>query len=183
MEPGKEAYANKQIGNPEVPSWSGQKQKFQQNLARAVFQAAYAKFTERPKAKVPWGLLIKSPLEYLDKWSIPDGLTMKDPSKWTKAYLLLLWNHWHSLEGEDKEDAPLGIWFDRKGKTSSKKKVYMSPGDDSEASVGPSREVGGSNSEWETGGVPKRGEVAPGRAEDDTPQVLLDMPARTESNF
>ncbi|KAI6037862.1 hypothetical protein EDC04DRAFT_2604519 [Pisolithus marmoratus] len=30
--------------------------------------------------------------------------------------------------------------------------------------------VGGSDSEWETGGVPKRGEVAPGRAEDDTPQ-------------
>ncbi|KAI5987924.1 hypothetical protein EDC04DRAFT_2912705 [Pisolithus marmoratus] len=146
-------------GNPQVPSWSGQKLKVQQNLARAVFQAAYAKFTERPKAKVPWGLLIKSPLEYLDKESIPDGFTMKDPSKWTKADLQLLWTHWHSLEGEDKvivsfincrkEDAPLALWSDRKGKASSKKKVYMSPGDDSEAS---------------------RGEVAPGRAEDDTPQ-------------
>ncbi|KAI6014703.1 hypothetical protein EDC04DRAFT_2608941 [Pisolithus marmoratus] len=171
-------------GNPEVPSWSGQKLKVQQNLARAVFQAAYgtniAKFTERPKAKVPWGLLIKSPLEYLDKESIPDGFTMKDPSKWTKADLQLLWTHWHSLEGEDKvivsfincrkEDAPLALWSDRKGKASSKKKVYMSPGDDSEASVGPMGMVGGSDSEWETGGVPKRGEVAPGRAKDDTPQ-------------
>ncbi|KAI5986540.1 hypothetical protein EDC04DRAFT_2615070 [Pisolithus marmoratus] len=171
-------------GNPEVPSWSGQKLKVQQNLARAVFQAAYgtniAKFTERPKAKVPWGLLIKSPLEYLDKESIPDGFTMKDPSKWTKADLWLLWTHWHSLEGGDKvivsfincrkEDAPLALRSDRKGKASSKKKVYMSPGDDSEASVGPMGMVGGSDSKQETGGVPKRGEVAPGRAKDDTPQ-------------
>ncbi|KAI5984380.1 hypothetical protein EDC04DRAFT_2615764 [Pisolithus marmoratus] len=69
-----------------------------------------------------------------------------------------------------KEDAPLALRSDRKGKASSKKKVYMSPGDDSEASVGPMGMVGGSDSEWETGGVPKRGEVAPGRAEDDTPQ-------------
>ncbi|KAI6021978.1 hypothetical protein EDC04DRAFT_2607094 [Pisolithus marmoratus] len=28
-------------GNPEVPTWAGQKLKVQQNLARAVFQAAY----------------------------------------------------------------------------------------------------------------------------------------------
>ncbi|KAI6105970.1 hypothetical protein EDD16DRAFT_1524303 [Pisolithus croceorrhizus] len=105
-------------GNPEVPPWTGQKLKVQQNLARAVFQAAYAKFTQKPKAKVPWGLLIKSPLEYLDSESIPDGFVMKDPSKWTKADMRLLWNHWHSLEGQDKvivtfikckkEDLPLG---------------------------------------------------------------------------
>ncbi|KAI5982070.1 hypothetical protein EDC04DRAFT_2616956 [Pisolithus marmoratus] len=168
-----------EAGNPEVPTWSGQKLKVQQNLARAVFQAAYAKFTKKPKAKVPWGLLIKSPLEYLDKESIPDGFTIKDPSKWTKAELLLLWNHWHSLEGEDKvivsfikcrkEDAPLEIQFDRKGKASSKKRVWMSPGDDSEADVGPTGVTVSSDSEQETGRVPKRGEVAPGRAEDDTP--------------
>ncbi|KAI6097048.1 hypothetical protein F5141DRAFT_1220291 [Pisolithus sp. B1] len=53
-------------GNLELPTWGGQKLKVQQNLARAVFQAAYAKFTKKPKAKVPWGLLIKSPMEYLD---------------------------------------------------------------------------------------------------------------------
>ncbi|KAI6040067.1 hypothetical protein EDC04DRAFT_2602805 [Pisolithus marmoratus] len=139
-----------------------------------------AKFTEKPKAKVPWGLLIKSPLEYLDKESIPDGFTIKDPSKWTKAELLLLWNHWHSLEGEDKvivsfikcrkEDAPLEIQFDRKGKASSKKRVWMSPGDDSEADVGPTGVTVSSDSEQETGRVPKRGEVAPGRAEDDPSQ-------------
>ncbi|KAI6039577.1 hypothetical protein EDC04DRAFT_2895094 [Pisolithus marmoratus] len=132
-------------GNPEVPSWSGQKLKVQQNLARAVFQAAYAKFTGRPKAKVPWGLLIKSPLEYLDKESIPDGFTMKDPSKWTKADILLLWNHWHSLEGEDK------VIFDKKGKASAKKR-WMSPGDDSEADGGPTGVIGGSDLEQETDG-------------------------------
>ncbi|KAI6034672.1 hypothetical protein PISMIDRAFT_17556 [Pisolithus microcarpus 441] len=31
-------------GNPEVPPWTGQKLKVQQNLARAVFQAAYGGF-------------------------------------------------------------------------------------------------------------------------------------------
>ncbi|KAI6115867.1 hypothetical protein F5141DRAFT_1062071 [Pisolithus sp. B1] len=91
-------------GNPEVPTWGGQKLKVQQNLARAVFQAAYAKFTKKPKAKVPWGLLIKSPMEYLDSESIPEGFTMKDPSKWTKADLGLLWDHWQSLEGEVKKE-------------------------------------------------------------------------------
>ncbi|KAI6140689.1 hypothetical protein EDD17DRAFT_1770014 [Pisolithus thermaeus] len=104
-------------GNPEVPTWGGQKLKVQQNLVRAVFQAAYAKFTKKPKAKVPWSLLIKSPMEYLDSESIPEGFTMKDPSKWTKADLGLLWDHWQSLEAEEKvivsfidckkEDAPL----------------------------------------------------------------------------
>ncbi|KAI6013015.1 hypothetical protein EDC04DRAFT_2609412 [Pisolithus marmoratus] len=175
-------------GNPEVPSWSGQKLKvhlwwvlgWNVDVMWLVEGTNIAKFTERPKAKVPWGLLIKSPLEYLDKESIPDGFTMKDPSKWTKADSQLLWTHWHSLEGEDKvivsfincrkEDAPLAFWSDRKGKASSKKKVYMSPGDDSEASVGPMGMVGGSDSKQETGGVPKRGEVVPGRAKDDTPQ-------------
>ncbi|KAI6135946.1 hypothetical protein F5141DRAFT_1208295 [Pisolithus sp. B1] len=80
-------------GNPEVPTWGGQKLKVQQSLARAVFQAAYAKFIKMPEAKVPWGLLIKSPMEYLDSESIPEGFTMKDPSKWTKADLGLLWDH------------------------------------------------------------------------------------------
>ncbi|KAI6039281.1 hypothetical protein EDC04DRAFT_2603270 [Pisolithus marmoratus] len=66
-----------EVGNPEMPTWSGQKLKVQQNLARAVFQAAYVwgivKFTKKPKAKVPLGLLIKSPMEYLDSQSIPEG--------------------------------------------------------------------------------------------------------------
>ncbi|KAI6040016.1 hypothetical protein EDC04DRAFT_2602761 [Pisolithus marmoratus] len=81
-------------GNPEMPTWAGQKLKVQQNLARAVFQAAYAKFTKKPKARVPWGLLIESPMEYLDSQSIPEGFTMKDPSKWTKADLGLLKQLW-----------------------------------------------------------------------------------------
>ncbi|KAI6169190.1 hypothetical protein EDD17DRAFT_1749698 [Pisolithus thermaeus] len=76
-------------GNPQMPTWAGQKLKVQQRLARAVFQAAYARFTKKPKAKVPWGLLIKSP----DSQSIPEGLTMKDASKWTKADLGMLWGH------------------------------------------------------------------------------------------
>ncbi|KAI6144498.1 hypothetical protein EDD17DRAFT_1768482 [Pisolithus thermaeus] len=111
-------------GNPEVPTWGGQKLNVQQNLARAVFQAAYAKFTKKPKAKVLWGLLIKSPMKYLDTESIPEGFTMKDPSKWTKADLGLLQDHWQSLEAQDevivsfidckKEDAPLSRQFDRK---------------------------------------------------------------------
>ncbi|KAI6035871.1 hypothetical protein EDC04DRAFT_2604781 [Pisolithus marmoratus] len=70
-------------GNPEMPTWSGQKLKVQQNLARAVFQAAYvwgiAKFTKKPKAKVPWGLLIKFPMEYLDLQSIPEGQFERRP--------------------------------------------------------------------------------------------------------
>ncbi|KAI6095188.1 hypothetical protein F5141DRAFT_1222263 [Pisolithus sp. B1] len=133
-------------GNPEVPTWGGQKLKVQQNLARAVFQAAYAKFTKKPKAKVPWGLLIKSPMEYLDSESIPEGFTMKDPSKWTKADLGLLWDHWQSLEAEEKvivsfidckkEDAPLSRQFDRKVVGSSKKRVWVTVDDDSEAEVG-----------------------------------------------
>ncbi|KAI6158875.1 hypothetical protein EDD17DRAFT_1511678 [Pisolithus thermaeus] len=93
-------------GNPQMPTWAGQKLKVQQNLVRAVFQAAYvwdiAKFTKKPKAKVPWGLLIKSPMEYIDSQSIPEGFTMKDPSKWTKADLGMLWGHWGTLEAEEK---------------------------------------------------------------------------------
>ncbi|KAI6136014.1 hypothetical protein F5141DRAFT_1226103 [Pisolithus sp. B1] len=127
-------------GNPEVPTWGGQKLKVQQNLARAVFQAAYAKFTKKPKAKVPWGLLIKSPMEYLDSESIPEGFTMKDPSKWSKADLGLLWDHWQSLEAEEKvivsfidckkEGAPLSRQFDRKVVGSSKKRVWVTVDDD-----------------------------------------------------
>ncbi|KAI6008182.1 hypothetical protein F5J12DRAFT_892186 [Pisolithus orientalis] len=150
-------------GNPQVPAFTGQKLKAQQSLARAVFQAAYAKFTRKPKAKVPWGLLIKSPLEYLDSTSIPDGFVMKDPSKWTKADLRLLWNHWHSLENEDKvitsfinckkDDKPLGRPFHQK--TSRKKRVWVSPDDDNEAGGEPSGVAGASDSEaeLETGGV------------------------------
>ncbi|KAI6137271.1 hypothetical protein F5141DRAFT_1060132 [Pisolithus sp. B1] len=134
-------------GNPELPARGGQKLKVQQNLARAVFQAAYAKFTKKPKAKVPWGLLIKSPTEYLDSESIPEGFTMKDPSKWTKADLGLLWDHWQSLEAEEKvivsftdckkEDAPLSRQFDRKVVGSSKKRVWVTVEDDSEADFNP----------------------------------------------
>ncbi|KAI6046732.1 hypothetical protein EDC04DRAFT_2887576 [Pisolithus marmoratus] len=115
-------------GNPEMPTWLGQKLKVQQNLARAVFQAAYvwgiAKFTKKPKARVPWGLLIESPMEYLDSQSIPEGFMMTDPSKWTKADLELLWDHWQTLETEEKvivssigckkEDVPLSRQFDRR---------------------------------------------------------------------
>ncbi|KAI6112737.1 hypothetical protein F5141DRAFT_1214031 [Pisolithus sp. B1] len=71
---------------------------------------------------------------------------MKDPSKWTKADLGLLWDHWQSLEGEEKvivsfidckkEDAPLSRQFDRKVVGSSKKRVWVTVDDDSEAEVG-----------------------------------------------
>ncbi|KAI6011054.1 hypothetical protein EDC04DRAFT_2610069 [Pisolithus marmoratus] len=138
-------------GNPEMPTWVGQKLKVQQNLARAVFQAAYvwgiAKFTKKPKARVPWGLLIESPMEYLDSQSIPEGFTMKDPSKWTKADLGLLWDHWQTLEAEEKvivsfisckkEDVPLSRQFDRRPVAgSSKKREWVDPEDDSEEEVG-----------------------------------------------
>ncbi|KAI6041725.1 hypothetical protein EDC04DRAFT_2601507 [Pisolithus marmoratus] len=138
-------------GNPEMLTWARQKLKVQQNLARAVFQAAYvwgiAKFTKKPKAMVPWGLLIKSPMEYLDSQSIPERFMMKDPSKWTKADLGLLWDHWQSLEAEEKvivsfngckkEDVPLSRQFDRRPVAgSSKKREWMDPEDDSEEEVG-----------------------------------------------
>ncbi|KAI6109039.1 hypothetical protein EDD16DRAFT_1522683 [Pisolithus croceorrhizus] len=153
-------------GNPEVPTWGGQKLKVQQNLARAVFQAAYvwdtAKFTKKSKAKVPWGLLIKSPMEHLDSESIPEGFTMKDPSKWTKAELGLLWDHWRSLEGEvkvilsfidcKKEDAPLSRQFDRKVIGSSKKRVWVTVDDNSEAEVGGAGILGPSVTQHSVGG-------------------------------
>ncbi|KAI6133009.1 hypothetical protein EV401DRAFT_2065095 [Pisolithus croceorrhizus] len=160
-------------GNPEVPTWGGQKLKAatgdqgdsnsnKQNLARAVFQAAYAKFTKKPKAKVPWVLLIKSPMEYLDPESIPEGFTMKDPSKWTKADLGLLWDHWQSLEAEEKvivsfidckkEDAPLSRQFDRKVVGSSKKRVWVTVEDDSEAEVGGAGIPGPSVTQHSVGG-------------------------------
>ncbi|KAI6025634.1 hypothetical protein F5J12DRAFT_889524 [Pisolithus orientalis] len=133
-------------GNPLVPPLTGQELKVQQSLARAVFQAAYAKFTGKAKAKISWGLLIKSPSEYLDSYSIPEGFVMKDPSKWTKAGLRLLWNHWHSLEDDDKvivafikckkDDEPLGRPFVQK--YASKKSVWPSGvagASDSEAEV------------------------------------------------
>ncbi|KAI6167643.1 hypothetical protein EDD17DRAFT_1750996 [Pisolithus thermaeus] len=149
-------------GNPELPTWGGQKLKVQQNLARAVFQAAYAKFTKKPKAKVPWGLLIKSPMKYLDPESIPEGFTMKDPSKWTKADLRLLWDQWQSLEAQDKvivsfidckkEDAPLCRQFDRKVVGSSKKRVWVTVDDDSEAEVGGAGIPGPSVTQHSVGG-------------------------------
>ncbi|KAI6038355.1 hypothetical protein EDC04DRAFT_2604080 [Pisolithus marmoratus] len=138
-------------GNPEMPTWVGQKLKVQQNLARAVFQAAYvwgiAKFMKKPKARFPWGLLIESPMEYLDSQSIPEGFMMKDPSKWTKDDLRLLWDHWQTLEEEEKvivsfisckkEDAPLSRQFDRRPVAgSSKKRQWVDPEDDSEEEVG-----------------------------------------------
>ncbi|KAI6115877.1 hypothetical protein F5141DRAFT_1212464 [Pisolithus sp. B1] len=139
-----------------------EKLKVQQNLARAVFQAAYAKFTKKPKAKVPWGLLIKSPMEYLDSESIPEGFTMKDPSKWTKADLGLLWDHWQSLEGEvkvivsfidcKKEDTPLSRQFDRKVVGSSKNRVWVTVDDDSEAEVGGAGIPGPSVTQHSVGG-------------------------------
>ncbi|KAI6106563.1 hypothetical protein EV401DRAFT_1892489 [Pisolithus croceorrhizus] len=80
-------------GNPQMPTWAGQKLKVQQNLARAVFHTAYggsqlvwaqpgievwgiAKFTQKPKAKVPWSFLIKSPMEYLDQISYLKSLSI-----------------------------------------------------------------------------------------------------------
>ncbi|KIK27335.1 hypothetical protein PISMIDRAFT_8182 [Pisolithus microcarpus 441] len=130
-------------GNLEMPTWAGQKLKVQQNLARAVFQAAYAKFMKKPKAKVPWGLLIKSPMEYLDSQSIPEGFMMKDPSKWTKADLGLLWGHWGTLEAEEKFDRrPVG--------GSSKKREWVEPEDDSE------EEVGGAGMQCSDAGPPRK---------------------------
>ncbi|KAI6010228.1 hypothetical protein EDC04DRAFT_2906089 [Pisolithus marmoratus] len=167
-------------GNPEVPTWAGQKLKVQQNLARSVFQAAYAKFTKKPKAKVPWGLLIKSPMEYLDSESIPEGFTMKDPSKWTKADLGLLWDHWQSQEAEEKmivsfidckmEDAPLQRQFDRQVPSSSKKKPWVDVEDDSEAEAGGGGVAEPSDQNMDLGEVQKRGLVHDVDVRDQTPE-------------
>ncbi|KAI6095571.1 hypothetical protein F5141DRAFT_1221719 [Pisolithus sp. B1] len=71
----------------------------QENLARAVLQAAYV----HEEAQGQGSLGVADKVEYLDSESIPEGFTMKDPSKWTKADLGLLWDHWQSLEAEEKE--------------------------------------------------------------------------------
>ncbi|KAI5987004.1 hypothetical protein EDC04DRAFT_2913146 [Pisolithus marmoratus] len=167
-------------GNPEVPTWAGKKLKVQQNLARAVFQAAYAKFTKKPKAKVPWGLLIKSPMEYLDSESIPEGFMMKDPSKWTKVDLGLLWDHWQSQEAEEKvivsfihckkEDAPFQRQFDRQVPSSSKKKPWVDVEDDSEAEAGGGGVAGSSDQNMDLGEVQKRGLVHDVDVRDQTPE-------------
>ncbi|KAI6043296.1 hypothetical protein EDC04DRAFT_2891143 [Pisolithus marmoratus] len=139
------------------------KLKVQQNLARAVFQAAYVgQVHEEAQAQGSLGLVIESPMEYLDSQSIAEGFTMKDPSKWTKADLGLLWDHWQTLEAEEKvivsfigckkEDVPLSRQFDRRPVAgSSKKREWMDPEDDSEEEVG---EVG-----VHSGQMMKRGEV------------------------
>ncbi|KAI6008062.1 hypothetical protein EDC04DRAFT_2907292 [Pisolithus marmoratus] len=67
-----------------------------------------------------------------------------------------------------KEDAPVHLQFEKKGKASAKKR-WMSPGDDSEVDGGPTGVIGGSDSEQETVGSLKRGEVSPGRSGDDSP--------------
>ncbi|KAI6029511.1 hypothetical protein BKA83DRAFT_11242 [Pisolithus microcarpus] len=85
-------------------------------------------------------------MEYLNSQSIPEGFTMKDPSKWTKADLGLLWDHWQTLEVEEKvivsfvgckkEDVPLSRQFDKRPiARSSKKREWMDPEDDSEEEV------------------------------------------------
>ncbi|KAI6039494.1 hypothetical protein EDC04DRAFT_2895149 [Pisolithus marmoratus] len=108
--------------NPEMPTWSRQKLKVQQNLARAVFQAAYAKFMKKPKARVPWGLLIESPMEYLDSQSIPREAEEKVIVSFISC---------------KKEDAPLSRQFDRRPVAgSSKKREWMDTEDDSEEEVG-----------------------------------------------
>ncbi|KAI6102120.1 hypothetical protein F5141DRAFT_1065631 [Pisolithus sp. B1] len=147
-------------GNPEVPTSGGQKLKVQQNLARAVFQAAYVHKEAQGQGSL--GLLIKSPMEYLDPESIPEGFTMKDPSKWTKADLGLLWDHWQTLEAEEKvivsfidckkEDAPLSRQFYRKVVGSSKKRVWVTVDDDSEAEVGGAGIPGPSVTQHSVGG-------------------------------
>ncbi|KAI6103048.1 hypothetical protein EDD16DRAFT_1715729 [Pisolithus croceorrhizus] len=71
----------------------------QENLARAVLQAAYV----HEEAQGQGSLGVADKVEYLDSESIPEGFTMKDPSKWTKADLGLLWDHWQSLEAEEKK--------------------------------------------------------------------------------
>ncbi|KAI5997744.1 hypothetical protein EDC04DRAFT_2909548 [Pisolithus marmoratus] len=134
-----------------------------ENLARAVFQAAYAKFTKKPKAKVPWGLLIKSPMEYLDSGSIPEGFTMKDPSKWTKADLGLLWDHWQSQEAEEKA-------VDRQVPSSSKKKPWVDVEDDSEAEAGGRGVAWPSDQNMDLGEVQKRGLVHDVDVRDQTPE-------------
>ncbi|KAI6120239.1 hypothetical protein EDD16DRAFT_1518985 [Pisolithus croceorrhizus] len=171
--------------NPQMPTWAGQKLKVQQNLARAVFQAAYARFMKKPKAKVPWGLLIKSPMEYLDSQSIPEGFMMKDPSKWTKADLGMLWGHWGTLEAEEKvivsfisckkEDAPLSWQFDRRPVgQSSKKREWMDPEDDSEEEVGGAgihcSDAGPSRKMTDTGEVVNKGVGVAMDAGDEAPE-------------
>nr|KAI6041713.1 hypothetical protein EDC04DRAFT_2601497 [Pisolithus marmoratus] len=171
-------------GNPEVPTWAGQKLKVQAELGKislpsciwcvliGMCMAGYlmevwdiAKFTKKPKAKVPWGLLIKSPMEYLDSESIPEGFTMKDPSKWTKADLGLLGNHWQSQEAEEKVIVLTG-----KCPGSSKKKPWVDVEDDSEAEAGGGGVAGPSDQNMDLGEVQKRGLVLDVDVRDQTPE-------------
>ncbi|KAI6029197.1 hypothetical protein PISMIDRAFT_18885 [Pisolithus microcarpus 441] len=111
-------------------------------------------------------------MEYLNSQSIPEGFTMKDPSKWTKADLGLLWDHWQTLEAEEKvmvsfvgckkEDVPLSRQFDRRPIAgSSKKREWMDPEDDSEEEVVGAgvqcSDAGPSGWMLETGEVMKKG--------------------------
>ncbi|KAI5983614.1 hypothetical protein EDC04DRAFT_2914831 [Pisolithus marmoratus] len=162
-------------GNLEMPTWAGQKLKVQQNLERAVFQAAYGHSQIYKEAQGQGSLGLADQVSHgvsLLSQSIPEGFMMKDPSKWTKADLGLLWDHWQTLEAEEKvivsfighkkEDAPLSRQFDRRPVGgSSKKREWMDPEDDSEEEVGragvPCSDAGPSGQMVETGEVANKG--------------------------
>jgi hypothetical protein len=52
------------------------------------------KITKRKDTRVPWLELGKSPADYLDVDTIPEGFKVLDPSKMTKNMITQLWDHW-----------------------------------------------------------------------------------------
>lgn len=52
------------------------------------------RITKRDNARVPWLELARSPADYLDDNTIPEGFKVLDPSKLTKSMVTELWCHW-----------------------------------------------------------------------------------------
>ncbi|KAI6096192.1 hypothetical protein F5141DRAFT_1221018 [Pisolithus sp. B1] len=131
-------------GNPEVPTWGGllevedATELGKSSLPSCLWCVLLAKFTKKPKAKVPWGLLIKSPLDYLDSESIPEEAEEKVIVSFIDC---------------KKEDAPLSRQFDRQVVGSSKKRVWVTVDDDSEAEVGGAGIPGPSVTQHSVGGA------------------------------
>lgn len=103
------------------------------------------RITKRDKVHVPWLELGRSPTEYLDADTIPEGFEVLDPSKMTKSMVFRLWSHW-SMRAKAKlpiliflkapsQDLGLSIRENMKKAWLKRKRIaYVAIGSDDQAS-------------------------------------------------
>lgn len=56
------------------------------------------RFTHNPNAKVPWSALAKDPDHYLEEGSLPEGVSLVEPTKLRAEELTQLWIHWRNTQ-------------------------------------------------------------------------------------